>query len=191
MARVYQKFLDRFTPYDLIIIALMSAIGIAIKPIIVPLSHIITGPLLIPSGAVTGGIYMMWLVMGFGITGKRGTMTLIGVVQAILVMATGMLGSQGVMSLLSYSMPGIVADLGLLLIGHRICCLPCAFLAGLLCNVTGTIMVNFVYYRFPLIPLIFSLSIAALSGGLGGIIAFKVVEQIREFQKRDWNMREG
>ena len=188
---VGQKFLNRFTPYDLIIIALMSAIGIAIKPIIVPLSHILTGPLLIPSGAVTGGIYMLWLVLGFGLTGKRGTMTLIGLVQAILVMATGMLGSQGIMSLLSYTMPGIVADLGLFLIGHRVCCLPCGFFAGLLCNVTGTIMVNVVYYRFPLIPLILSFSVAALSGGLGGIIAYKIVEQIREFQKKDFNIREG
>ncbi len=186
--RIGQKFLDRFTPYDLIIISLMSAIGIAIKPIIVPLSHILTGPLLIPSGAVTGGIYMLWLVLGFGITGKRGTMTLIGIVQAILVMATGMLGSQGVMSLLSYTMPGIVADLGLLLIGHRVCCLPCAFLAGMLCNTASTLMVNLVYYRFPLIPLLFSLSIAALSGGLGGMVAFKIVEQIRQFNKRDLNI---
>ncbi len=186
-----RNFLDRFTPYDLIIIALMSAIGIAIKPIIVPLSHILTGSLLIPPGAVTGGIYMLWLVMGFGITGKRGTMTLIGLVQAILVMATGMVGSQGVMSLLSYTMPGIVADLGLLLVGHRVCCLPCGFLAGLLSNITGTIMVNLVYYRFPLIPLLLSLSVAALSGGLGGVIAFKIVQQIREFKKKDFQMRQG
>ncbi len=182
---VWQKFLDRFSLYDLIIIAMMSALGIAIKPIIVPLSHIISGPLLIPPGAVTGGLFMMWLVLGFGITGKRGTMTLIGFVQAILVMATGMVGSQGAMSLLSYTMPGILADLGLLLIGHRVCCLPCAFLAGMLCNIAGTAMVNFINYRLPVFPLVLSLSVAALSGGLGGLIAFKVVQQIRKFQKRD------
>lgn len=187
---VCKKFLDRFTPYDLIIIALMSAMGIAIKPIIVSLSHILTGPLLIPSGAVVGGCYMLWLVLGFGITGKRGTMTLIGLVQAILVMATGTFGSQGVMSLVSYTMPGIVADLGLLLIGHRVCCLFCAFLAGMLCNITGTIMVNLVYYRFPLIPLILSLSVAALSGGLGGLVAFKIAEQMQKFQKQDGGVKD-
>lgn len=189
--QIGRKFLDRFSLYDLIIIAMMSALGIAIKPIIAPLSHILIGPLLIPPGAVTGGIYMMWLVMGFGITGKRGTMTLIGLVQAILVIATGMVGSQGVMSLLTYSMPGVVADLGLLLIGHRVCCMPCAFLAGLLCNVTGTVMVNLVYYRFPLIPLLFSLSLAALSGGIGGLIAFKIVQQVWRFQKPHWNINQA
>ncbi len=189
--RVWRKFLDKFSLYDLIIIAMMSALGIAIKPIIVPLSHILTGLLLIPPGAVTGGIYMMWLVLGFGITGKRGTMTLIGLVQAILVMATGMAGSQGAMSLLSYTMPGILADLGLFLIGHRVCCLPCAFLAGMLCNIAGTFMVNLVYYRFPVVPLVLSLCVAALSGGLGGIVAFKIVQQIWKFQKRGQNTSEG
>jgi len=158
----------------------MAALGIATKAIVVPLAHIITGPFFIPSGAVAGGFYMMWLVLGFGITGKRGTMTLICLVQAIAVIATGIVGSHGVMSLLTYTTPGILADLGLLLIGHRLCCLPCAFLAGLLCNIGGTTMVNFVYFRLPVIPLVLSLSIAALSGGLGGIIAFKIIERVRD-----------
>jgi hypothetical protein len=179
---IRRVFLDKFSLYDLIIIAMMSSLGVATKPIIVPLAHIISGPLLIPSGAVAGGFYMMWLVLGFGITGIRGTMTLIGLVQAILVMATGIVGSHGVLSMLTYTMPGILADLGLFLIGHRVCCLPCAFLAGMLCNLAGTIMVNLVYFRLPLIPLVLSLSTAALSGGLGGLLAFKILQQL-------WNTR--
>jgi len=188
---IMQKFLDRFSLYDLIIIAMVSALGIAVKPIIVPLAHIISGPLFIPSGAVAGGFYMMWLVLGFGITGQRGTMTMIGLVQAILVMATGIVGSHGVISMLTYTMPGILADLGLLLIGHRVCCLPCAFLAGMLCNLAGVMMVNLVYFRLPAIPLILSLSAAALSGGLGGLVAFKILQQIWKFQKRDRNISAG
>lgn len=179
-----QKFFERFSLYDLIIIAMVSALGVATKPIIVPLANIITGPLFIPSGAVAGGFYMMWLVLGYGITGKRWTMTLIGFVQAILVMGTGIVGSHGALSLFTYTAPGILADLGLLLIGHRVCCLPCAFLAGMLANAAGTIMVNFVYFRLPLIPLVLSLSAAALSGGLGGIVAFQILGQIRKLQKR-------
>jgi len=181
----WRKFLDNFSIYDLIIIAMMSALGIAIKPIIAPLAHIISGTFLLPGGALAGGFYMMWLVLGFGITGKRGTMTLIGLVQAIMVTATGMVGSQGVLSLLSYTAPGILADLGLFLIGHRVCCLPCAFLAGMLCNIAGTAIVNYVYYRLPAIPLVLSISTAALSGGLGGLIAFKIAQQLWKFPKRN------
>ena len=127
---IRQKFLDRFSLYDLIIVAMLAALGVVTKPIIVPLAHIITGPLFIPSGAVAGGFYMMWMVLGYGITGIRGTMTLIGLVQAILVMATGIVGSHGVLSLLTYTAPGLLADLGLFLIGHRVCCLPCSFQIG-------------------------------------------------------------
>jgi hypothetical protein len=184
---IWQKLLDRFSLYDLIIIALMGAMGIATKPIIVPLAHIITGPLFIPSGAVSGGLYIMWIVLGFGITGKRGTMILICLVQAILVMATGIVGSHGALSILTYTMPGILGELGLLIIRHRVCCLPCAFLAGMLCNIGGTIMVNLVYFRLPVVPLVLSLSIAALSGGLGGIIAFKILQQIMYFKNQDLN----
>lgn len=180
---VKQKLLDRFSIYDLIIIAMLAALGVVTKPILVPLAHIISGPLLIPSGAVAGGFYMMWMVLGYGITGIRGAMTLIGLVQAVLVMATGIVGSHGVISLLTYTAPGLLADLGLFLIGHRVCCLPCAFLAGMLCNFAGSVMVNFVYFRLPVIPLLLSLSTAALSGGLGGMLAFKILQQIWKFQK--------
>jgi len=181
---VIQKALDKFSIYDLIIIAMMSAFGVAIKPIIAPLSHILLGSLPIPSGAVTGGLYMMWLVMGFAITGKRGTMTLIGLVQGILVMVVGMYGSQGAMSLITYTTPGIVSDLIMLLIGHRACCILCCFIAGMVCNMTGTFMVNLTNYRFPLFPLLLSLGIAALSGGLGGLIAYKINQQIQHLKNQ-------
>lgn len=183
-----QRLLDRFSLYDLIIIAMMSALGIAVKPVIVPLAHIVSGPFFIPGGAVAGGIYMMWMVLGFGITGKRGTMTLIGLVQAIVVIATGMVGSHGVLSLLTYTLPGVLGDLGLMLTGHRVCCLPCAFLAGMLANIGGTVMVNLFYFRLPLIPLVLSLCTAALAGGLGGIAAFKILRQIWKLQGQDQNM---
>ncbi len=187
----WQKILNRFNIFDLIIIAMLSSLGIAIKPIIAPLSHILVGPLPIPPGAVTGGIYMMWLVLGLGITKKRGTMTLMGLVQGILVMAVGMFGSQGALSIVTYTMPGLAADLGMLLIGHRACCMLCSFIAGMLCNVVGTAMVNLTNYRFPLFPLLLSLGIAALSGGLGGIIAYKIIEQISRLKKQGWDAHEG
>ncbi|MEN6390019.1 MAG: ECF transporter S component [Syntrophomonas sp.] len=177
-----QKLLAKFTVFDLIIIAMMAALGIAIKPVVVPLAHIISGPLFIPSGAVAGGFYMLWLVLGAGLTGKRGTAALIAITQALVVTATGMVGSHGAMSLLTYSVPGIAADLGLLLIGHRACCSPCSFLAGMLANAGGTTMVNFVYFRLPLIPLVLTLSVAALSGGLGGIIAFQIRQRLLKYQ---------
>jgi hypothetical protein len=40
-----------------------------------------------------------------------------------------------------------------------------------------------IYFRLPLIPLVLSLSTAALSGGLGGLLAFKILEQLTMFKK--------
>jgi len=178
---MWEKFISRFDVYDLIIIALVAALGIASKPVIVPLSHIITGPLFIPGGVAAGGFYMMWLVLGTGITGKRGTASLIGIVQSIIILGTGVFGYHGLFSLISYTLPGIAVDLGLIIIRHRVCCLYCAFFAGILANVSGSILINLIYFRLPLVPLILSLSVAALSGGLGGIVAYKILEKIKPF----------
>ncbi|OPX86477.1 MAG: hypothetical protein A4E53_02910 [Pelotomaculum sp. PtaB.Bin104] len=178
------KMLDKFSVFDLIIIAMISALGIASKPLIVPLCHIITGPLLIPGGVVAGGFYMFWLVLGAGIVGKPGAATMIGVVQALMVFGAGIFGSHGVMTLLSYTLPGLAVDLLLFLMGHRVCCLLCAFLAGLVANISGSALVNIIYFRLPVVPLVLALTVAALSGGLGGSIAYKVLQLVK--QNKGW-----
>lgn len=105
------RFLKNYSVFNLIIIAVVSALGIATKPIVVPLIHIITGPLFIPGGALAGGFYMFWIVLGTGIVKKTGTGTLIGIVQGILVIATGTMGTHGIMSIISYTLPGIAVDI--------------------------------------------------------------------------------
>lgn len=175
------KALARFSVKDLVLIAAMAAVGIAVKPIVVPLVHLVSTPLLIPGGSLAGGLYMMWLVVAMGLTGKRGTGTLVGVVQAILVMVTGVSGSHGAMSLVSYILPGIVMDVGLLLIRHRVCCRGCAFFAGILANVTGTIMVNLIFFNLPLIPLLLSLAVSVFSGGIGGLLSWELLRALGKF----------
>ncbi|SDK16450.1 ECF transporter S component [Natronincola ferrireducens] len=174
-----QRFLKRFSVFDLVVIAMMASLGIAIKPVVVPLAHIITGPLYIPGGVIAGGFYMLWIVLGVGLVGKRGTATLIALVQAIMVISIGVFGTHGILSLITYLLPGIAVDMALLLTRHRGCCIGCCFLAGIAANMSGTFLVNVVFFQLPLIPLILSLSSAALSGGLGGLIAYSIIKQFR------------
>jgi hypothetical protein len=182
-----QKALRRFSLKDLVLIAVMAAAGIAVKPLVVPLAHLVSAPLLIPGGALAGGLYMMWLVIALGLTGKYGTGALVGLTQGILVMITGIAGSHGIMSLVSYTMPGVIMDLGLWLIRHRLCCRNCAFLAGILANITGTVMVNLIFFRLPGIPLALSMAAAAFSGGLGGLLAWQTLLALRKFRiGGDW-----
>jgi hypothetical protein len=174
-------FLKRFTAFELVVIALAAAFGIAVKPIVVPLSHIITGPLMLPGGVVAGGIYMLWIVLGIALIGKTGTGTLIGFVQAIMVMVTGAYGTHGALSIVTYTLPGLAADLVLVLSCGRYHTVTAMFIAGAAANITGTIMTTVMFFRLPLIPLLLGLCTAALSGGFGGIIAFKIAEQLKRY----------
>ncbi len=167
--------------FDLVMIAMTAALGVATKPIIVPLAHLITGPLFIPGGALAGGFYMMWLVIGAAITGKRGTATLVGLVQGFMVLVTGFYGTHGVLSILTYSFPGLAVDLGLLFYRSYVKSVSGMFIAGILANVAGTISTNWVFFRLPFIPLMLSLAVASFSGGLGGILAYKIVQQLSRF----------
>lgn len=177
-----KKFFDRFTLYELIVIVVMAALGIAIKPIIVPLAHLVCGPLMIPSGAMAGGLYMMWLVMGYGLVKRKGSALLIGVIQALLVVFTGIVGSHGIMSFLTYIAPGVAIELVMLIMRHKACCRGCCVIGTMAANIVGTICVNFVFFRTPGAYLILVIAISALSGIIGGLIAW---ELIRIFDKFD------
>lgn len=172
------SFLKRFSMLDLVVIALTSALGIGIKPIIVPLIHIVTGPLYIPGGAAAGGFYMLWIVLGIGITRKIGTGTLIGLIQALLVIITGAYGTHGAISIITYTLPGIITDVAAKVLGNRFLTPAGFFILGLIANIAGTFLSSMVFFRLPLIPLLLSLSAASLSGGLGGLIAYKIMREL-------------
>ena len=176
-----QKALRRFSIRDLIIVSAMAALGLAVKAVVSPLIRLVSASLFIPGGALAGGIYMMWLVLSVGITGKRGTATLTGLVQGILAILTGIGGAQGLFSLVSYTLPGLAVDLWLLISRHRACCLPCAFISCILANIVGTTAVNLAFFRLPLIPLLLSLAAAALSGGLGGVLTWNLLLALKKF----------
>ena len=176
-----QKALRRFSVKELILIASMAALGLAVKAVVTPLIQLASAPLFIPGGALGGGLYMMWLVLAAGITGKRGSATLAALVQAILVILIGIGGSHGAFSLISYTLPGIAIDLWLTISRHRICCLPCAFISCILANLCGTIAVNMIFFSLPVIPLLLSLAAAAFSGGLGGVLSWHLLVALRKF----------
>lgn len=180
--KTQSKFLSKFSVFDLVIIAVVSALGIATKPIIVPLVHIITGPLFIPGGAIAGGFYMMWIVLGAGFVKKLGTGTLIGIVQSILVIATGIMGTHGIMSLISYTLPGIVVDIVFFFSREKKYNILHYVFGCMAANVTGTLITNILFFRLPGATVVLILSSAALSGAIGGIIVSsinRVLERVR------------
>lgn len=177
--------LKAFTSFDLVVIAIVSALGIALKPIIVPLIHIITGPLFIPGGAIAGGFYMLWIVLGIGYVKKFGTGTLIGIVQGFLVIITGAMGTHGIISIISYTLPGFVADIVFLFSKNKNYNILHYMLGCLAANVTGTIISNILFFRLPGLALVLLLSAASLSGALGGIIAWNLLRALEKIDLPD------
>lgn len=153
--------------------ALLASIGIAAKPVVVPLAHMITVPLGIPGGAIAGGLYMFWIVLAGGLV-KSGAATVTAFTQAIIVMVTGLMGSHGLLSIVTYTLPGLVVDLYLIIFRRRLKTSMDFFVSGILANMAGAYMTILVFFRLPLIPMLASLSGAVLSGGIGGLIAYRL-----------------
>ncbi|HCF50623.1 MAG TPA: hypothetical protein DER60_10090 [Syntrophomonas sp.] len=176
-----KALLANFGTFDLVVIAMMAALGVAVKPVVTALAHIITGPLVIPGGSLAGGFYMMWLVLGAALIKRRGTATLIGFVQSIMVIAAGVYGTHGIVSLLTYTLPGLTVDVLLWLTGQEPDEKLAMFTGGIGSNLCGVFLTNVVFFRLPLAPLLMALSAGALSGALGGLLAWMLADRLKRF----------
>lgn len=180
------KVFRYFSTMDLVVIALMAALGIAIKPIVTPLAQIITGPLMIPGGAVAGGFYMLWLVLAYGLAAnKPGTAFLVGLVQGVIVLLQPF-ANHGAFSLVSYAAPGLAVELVYLLLRPGPVTPIRAFVGGVAANLTGTFMVMVVimrvaFWRLPPVPFLLMACTATLAGGLGGLVAYGLLNKLQQF----------
>lgn len=170
--------LKRFSSRDLIIIAVLAAIGIAIKPLVNPTIKMISAPLMLPGGSLAGGLYMMWLVLSVVMVPKSGSGLLFGVVQALVTLILGWFGNHGILSLLTYTIPGIIADLIAMLPWKKDSMLFMIIVCAL-ANLSGSLLMVLFIFSLPLIPLIISCSVALASGALGGVLAYYVHRQIK------------
>lgn len=104
-----QKNVTKKTTVDIALMALFATLGIATKSIIQPIVATITGPLYIPTGAVAGGVYMMWPVMAYGLIRKPGTATIISLTQALFSLFIP-IGNFGLFSFIIYLAPGLAIE---------------------------------------------------------------------------------
>jgi energy-coupling factor transport system substrate-specific component len=175
------KFLARYSSQDLLYIAILSAMGFAIKPVVTPLVHLISAPLMLPGGSLAGGFYMMWLALAIVIVNKPGAALMVGVVQAIVMISLGYFGSHGAVSLISYTLPGLAAELTSLLFQRKDSVEAQATICAI-ANITGALVVTLLIMRLALIPLLISLLAAAVSGIMGGIIAFFLIKKLKRYR---------
>jgi len=173
--------LKRFTAKDLILISVLAAIGIAIKPLINPTIKLISSPLMLPGGALAGGLYMMWMVLAVILINKSGVALLFGVVQAIVTLILGTFGNHGILSLLSYTLPGLLVEVAILLPFKREAWLR-FLLFGALANAGGSLVMSLIIFKLPYVPLMIALGTSIASGALGGALAKILCIQLRKIE---------
>lgn len=172
--------IKRFSVKELVIMSLLATVGIVIKPAISGVTHVITSALYIPAGSVSGGLYFMPIIVGVSLIDKKFVGLIICLIQAMIASVTGVYGSHGLMSLITYTIPGIFLDLAYFLLhnidnSHIVC-----ILSGGICNIIGALIINYIFFMLPIIPLIFSLLLACCSGMVGGFVAGIVTECIKK-----------
>lgn len=114
---MFEKKFEKLTLFDLVTIAMMAALGIAVKVVLVPRILLFIAHFLSPEDPFPG-IYMLFIVLGALLVKKTGAAFLVCLVQAILVTVTGTMGSHGIMSMLTYLMPGIGVEMLYFIIGR-------------------------------------------------------------------------
>ncbi len=169
-----KRFLKSFKVLDLVLIAMLAALATAFKSIVGTLVRLITGPLGIPGGSLAGGFYMMWLALGYSVVNKRGSATLISVIQALILFTTGSPGSHGVWTFVTYIIPGICVDIVFLFSKNKKYNILHYMLSVIIANIAGTIGSNVLFFRLSWFYLLFTLVAAAFSGAVGGVIAYTV-----------------
>jgi len=175
------SWLKKYSSQDLLYIAIFSSLGLAAKPIITPLIHVISAPLMVPGGSLAGGLYMMWIALAVAIVNKPGTAILVGITQAIVMLSMGFFGNHGAVSLISYTFPGLSAELTSIFFRDK-SKLSFHILSVTNANITGAIVVTILVMRLSLIPFLISLLAAAISGIIGGILSKTIHSKLLKYR---------
>jgi ABC-type thiamin/hydroxymethylpyrimidine transport system permease subunit len=171
--------LAKIATVDLVLMSLFASMGIATKNVLRPLIGTVTGALDVPTGAVAGGFYMMWIVMAYGLVRKRGAASTTSLIQALMSLVMPY-GNFGLLSFVIYLGPGLAVD-GLFLVSrHKACCAPCCIVASAAANAVGTILVGALVLMLPPVVLAFLAIVAAISGGVGGYIANMLLVRVKK-----------
>lgn len=182
-----KKNKDIFTIKELCLMAILSALGMFAKPLFSPLFNVLTDFIRIPGGSCTAGVSMMFLVFTAELINKKGTATLMGVLQAAIALGTGISSVAGILVFITYTVPGIAIDLVLCTnIFKRFSTKTKMALAGALAVLCGAGATNMLYFHLSLIPFILFYIFGIISGSLGGLIAYTVLQKLPQSIK---NMR--
>lgn len=170
-----------FSTQDLLTIAMLAALGLAVKPLVKVMTHFVATPLGLPGGALGGGFYMMWLSLALALTKRFGAAGLTGLIQGLIVLITGWFGSHGALSLFTYALPGLAIDI----VGYvyrRFDKMDGQLLYCVVANLMGTWIVGMIIMRLPKAPFVLAFALSIVSGLVGGALAYFIYRELKAFK---------
>ena len=168
-----------FTIREICIMSFMAVSGIFTKPLVSPVFNLMTDFVRIPGGSVSAGFSMLFLVFTAALIGKKGTATLMAFLQAVIAFTMGLSSAAGILVFITYTLPGVAVD----------CVMCCGLLSktslknrmmlsGIAGVLTGAVMSNVMYFHLTFVAFMLFYSLGIISGGLGGYIAYIIMNKI-------------
>ena len=169
------------TTRDLVLVAVISAVGGALSSYVGYLGNLLNRVLGVPFGAgqFMAGLHVLWFLVILGITGKPGAGTLAGILKGVGELVMG--STHGAVIVLVSAVQGIIADAVWLLLWRLGMPLLTYTVAGALAAASNVLVFQILFVSgatFGYIALM--CFFAAISGVLfGGYLAFGIVESLR------------
>ena len=95
---------------DLIVVALIAAVSMAVKPYLRAPFAFVQTTLGMPVGVFIGGLYMFWPLLAGYMVPRRGVVLFTCLLQGLLAVVAGFVGLLGPMAFFSYRAPGVVIE---------------------------------------------------------------------------------
>jgi hypothetical protein len=165
------RFFNNSLISEIVFMIICCIAGVFCKKMINPYANMITDALHVPGGISTA-VSLMFLVIASGVSSRKWSATIMGIMQASAAMAIGMVGSMGLLFPLAYIIPGVVIDLVMMIpFKNRISLRIKALAANIFGSISAALFADIVVFHLPLKALVVYLCLAALSGAICGLFA--------------------
>lgn len=162
--------MKKWTPHELIFMALCCDIGLISKKVISPMTNIVTDYLHIPGGIATS-FSLIFILLAAILVDQDFSATLMSFIQSILAIIFGTVGSMGALAPIGYVIPGIMIDLVIAIVRHSHRDITKAIIpASMLASLAACLTANIIVFRLPLIPLLLYGCVSLTSGAICGWI---------------------
>jgi ABC-type thiamin/hydroxymethylpyrimidine transport system permease subunit len=162
----------RFDLRDLVLIALLSAVGGVLSTYIGYLGNLINRLFGVPFGAgqLIAGVHILWPLLARAITRKFGSGTMTGLIKGLVEFLSG--GTHGLVIVLVSVIEGLFIDVGMSMSSRR--SLGVMMLSGAVASATNVFVFQAIYFsNIPLALLLGMAFLACISGAFfGGYLAW-------------------